>query len=329
MSDRIPQPHQGGRCETGSERVSATPSASGAGGVVASSHRAASRRAGASPTTALPRPRDLRETQLWMLAAVTGAESDLDAAEGAFTDGPRMAARERVEIYRSGYRARLIECLVDDYPVLAQLLERPRFEQLCLGYIERHPSSAPNLNGFGRHLPAFCLEADVDDVFDDVRAFASELATLEWTLVEVLHAETSEPASLASLQGVPAEAWGGVTFTPSEAVRVLRFAYPVSAFFQAVWQGGGVPPAPAPEATSMVIYRQGLGLWRMDLTPAMTRVLDALLAGSPLGDALSAIAIDEDDAGALAEAERSVMIWFQAWMAGGFFSGVSANLPTP
>jgi hypothetical protein len=60
----------------------------------------------------------------------------------------------------------------------------------------------------------------------------------------------------------------------------------------------------------------------MDLTPAMTRVLDALLEGMTIEESLGRIGVDETDPAALAEAERSVMVWFSEWMQGGFFAGV-------
>ena len=61
----------------------------------------------------------------------------------------------------------------------------------------------------------------------------------------------------------------------------------------------------------------------MDLTPAMTRVLDAMLGGSPLGEALSKIGVDETDSAAVQEAERSVMVWFREWVGSGFFRDFS------
>jgi hypothetical protein len=54
----------------------------------------------------------------------------------------------------------------------------------------------------------------------------------------------------------------------------------------------------------------------------MERVLTALLDGVPIEESLGRMGVDETDPDALAEAERSVMIWFKEWMQGGFFGGV-------
>src|SRR5690349_1648350 len=91
-----------------------------------------------------PAIRTLGEVEAWMVRAITGADSEADRAAEVVTDGPRLEARERFEIYRFGYRARLVECLADDYPVLASVLGETAFESLCASYIERFPSSSPS-----------------------------------------------------------------------------------------------------------------------------------------------------------------------------------------
>jgi hypothetical protein len=257
-----------------------------------------------------------------MVGAITGAEADAEDAEQVVTAGPRLSARERLEIYRSGYRARLVECLLDDYPVLAETLGEERFEALCHAYVDRHPSSSPSLNAFGRKMPAFCRERE--------GVFASELAALEWALVEVLHAATPPSLDLATLQAIPIEDWAGVRLIKGETVRLLSFEHPVNAYYQGR-RIGEKPDVPAPSPTATAVYRQGLTLWRLDLTPAMTRVLSALLDGVPIGAALERMTrfaipdgrgADESDPAALAEAERSVMTWFREWVEAGFFERV-------
>jgi hypothetical protein len=261
----------------------------------------------------------LRDLQLWMYGAITGPEPDVAAV---VTDGPRLGARDRFEVYRSGYVSRLVECLVDDYPVLAAALGEDAFEALATAYIARHPSRAFTLNPYGQHMSAFCREAPPPfDGFDELRGFAADLASLEWALVEVLHAEIAPALDLEALKAVPPEKWPGARLVRSEALRVCRFDFPVNTFFQAVKSTGGVPPIPAAAASATAVYLHRLSLWRMELTPAMARVLEALARGDTLGDALGTIAVEADDA-ARAEAEQSVMIWFREWVSSGFFARV-------
>jgi hypothetical protein len=265
---------------------------------------------------ALPAPRSasLRDLQAWLVSAICD-NREADAA-AVVTAGPKLSARERLDIYRYGYRARLSECLGDDYPALAATLGEVRFAALCDAYIEQYPSASPSLNAFGRHMSALCAK--------EHGPFLAELARLEWALVEVVHAEMPAPLDLAALQALAPEAWNGVRLLKSDAVRLLQFEYGTNAYYQAFRSEGRLgPPAPPPQASATAVYRIGPTLWRMDLTAAMTRVLTALFAGVTIGEALNQIHVDERDESALAEAERSVAVWFSAWVRAGFFA--SAN----
>lgn len=318
MTDRLPAPMADAARAGPIERASATPStssakvrSSGSPGAVAA--RPSARRAAGDW---IATPRGLADVEEWMVGAITSIE-DPRGVDAVVSDGPRQTASERFEVYRRGYRARLAECLADDYPVLAEVLGAESFEDLCLAYVDRHPSSSPNLNFFGRHMERFCRESQPLGATHDA-AFLSELAALEWALVESIHAEASEPLDAARLQALRPEEWSGVRFVPSGSVALLKFQFPVNAYYQAR-RTGGAPDAPDPGASATAVYRKGLTVWRMDLTPAMTRVLEALLGGVSLGDALGRIGVDETGDLAVKEAERSVMIWFREWVAAGFF----------
>lgn len=307
--DRLPAPVADALTKPAVERASATS---------ARRTRAVSRDA-VVPVQAEPAPRTLADVEAWMVRAIVSRDA-LPAVADVVTDGPRLTAADRFEIYRSGYRSRLVECLRDDYPVLAESIGAERFDALCSAYVDRHPSRSPSLNAFGRHMARFCREADVFEVAERVEFF-SELAELEWAVVEAIHAEAPTSFDAKRLEGLAPEAWGDVRFVPSSAVRLLRFGFPVNGYYQA-HRNGRAPAIPGRSESSTAVYRCGLTLWRMDLTPAMERVLRALLSGAPLGLALSQIGVDETDPSALAEAERSVMIWFREWVRSGFFADV-------
>jgi hypothetical protein len=234
---------------------------------------------------------------------------------------------------------RLIECLADDYPVLQSALGHAAFEALCRAYITAHPSTSRSLNYYGRHLADFCRGAGAAVIEREPEAASccatsaaggarptaaccADLAALEWSLVEVLHAPEAATLSHEELARVPAERWGEAVLRPSAAARILRFEHPVNAYFQAVREDRA-PELPAPAPSSTVVYRKGFTIWRMDLTPLTEGLLSSLFAGTPLGEALGAIDPGEIDEEAMAELERSVMQWFGEWVQGGLFGGVS------
>ena len=308
MPDRLPEPRAMPLPPTAAERASATPGA------------VHTRDANVRARRGLPRPRSLREQQAWLLDAITAPEPR--DPSGVVRERPQLSAAERLHVYRHAYRARLVEVLRDDYSVLAESIADEAFEALCHAYIEQHPSRSSNLNHYGRHMAAVCAASELP-----AHPFLSELAALEWALVEVIHAEAGA-LDPEALQRVPPKAWAGVRLVPSEALRLLRFSYPVNTYYQSCRtreNGAPVPPLPAAGASATAVYRRGPTLWRMDLTPAMARVLAALMAERTIAEALAQIGVDESDHAALAEAERSVMTWFQAWVSSGFFIQVRAG----
>jgi hypothetical protein len=265
------------------------------------------------------RLRSLSELQAWMMDALTGTHAS--SGLGIVVDGPQLSAAGRLQIYRHAYTARLLECLRDDYPVLAATLGDSRFEELGRRYIGLHPSDSFSLNAWGRHLASACAASPSLEH----AAFYAELAVLEWALVEVTHAQAAAPLDPSEFQRIPADAWSEIRLIASDALRLLSFQYPVNAHYQAYRSEGIVLPLPAATPSTTAVYRRELTLWRMDLTRAMTRVLSALLAGETLGQALARIELDGADAAAVAEAERSVMVWFQAWVTSGFFARVEVG----
>lgn len=269
----------------------------------------------------------LREAQEWFAGAITTPESDpsVVSAEGAaqeLTAGPRLSPLERLDVYRTAYHARLVECLADDYPALQAALGGRTFEALCRAYIARHPSASPNLNAYGAGMPAFCrAETALDD-----RAFAADLATLEWAIVEVIHAPGAAPLTPERLAEVPAAAWAGARLEATPAFRLVRAAYPVNRFFQAFRDGEDLAvPAASPSTTA--VYRSGPTVWRMDLTAPMAMLLERLVAGDALESALNRAATAMDDVPQDVLGQR-LMAWFQGWVSGGLFTGIAID-PAP
>ena len=275
----------------------------------------------------------LRDQQVWFARAVMTPEEGpatlpdrdglnaIHAITDRLTDGPRLSARERFDIYRRGYHARLLECLVDDYPVLQHALGEAAFEDLCRAYIAAFPSEGPSLNAFGRRMAQFCRSgapAPLDA--PGARAFAADLADLEWTIVEMIHAPGSEPLTVDGLREVPMDAWAGARLVANTASRLLRFGHPVNAYFQA-FRSGGSPTIPEPAPSATVVYRSGPSVWRMDLTVPMFDVLSSLRAGESLGAALARAQASLGDIDER-EAAARVLAWFREWVTSGLFARV-------
>lgn len=294
--DRGPAPELGGASDTYEvERASATPLAP-ADPAFAADHSAA------AVVEPLRGPLSLQLE--WFAAAVMDQTLGSLAVERVLTAGPQLSAKGRLHLYQYSYRARLIECLSDDYPAVKYAAGEARFEELAGKYIDAFPSRTPSLNFYGKHFSEFMSSLG--------EPFFADLSRLEWAMVEVLHAAPSPVLSMAHLQEMPPEAWGNIRFRPAPSLRFHKFDHPVNKFLRAQRYGEN-PPLPSPAWSATAIYRKEYTIWRMDFTEPMAEVMSRLLAHETLGDALSTL--PEALAG-------DVMVWFREWVSGGFFESV-------
>jgi len=235
--------------------------------------------------------------------------------ERVLTSGPQQDALERIGVYHYAYHARLVECLADDFPTVRHALGETVFSRLARAFIAAHPSRSANLNSYGGGLVTYC-RAPRRSI--PRRAFVADLATLEWAMVEVLHAAAAPTLSTDALRTLSPERWARLRFRPSATVRLLRFDHPVNAYLQA-FREERAPRIPRPGWSATAVYRQGFTIWRMDLSPPMAEVLAALFAGKTLGDALAALQRRHADAEALVP---MIMRCFREWTEGGLFAAL-------
>jgi hypothetical protein len=276
-------------------------------------------RLGSAPSWTLGKL-DLRAQQQWFADIVSTPEAepapvDERSAARLITPSATLSSLERIDIYRQGYHARLIECLLDDYPVLQHALGEEGFEALCRRYIARHPSRAPSLNFFGRHMADFCRTEALPEP-----AFAADLAALEWAVVLGIHAPTAPSIGFEDLGKVPPERWPGARFTVNPSLRVLRFGYPVNAYLQA-YRNEQSPTVPDLSKNAVAVYRTGRSVWRLELEPTMVTLIESLAVGATLEAALGEVQallseLSEEDAA------RMVSHCFQHAVSSGLFSAV-------
>jgi hypothetical protein len=187
----------------------------------------------------------LRELQEVFAAVATGRIS----AEAL---GPTAGqSRARVEVYVEAYFSRLRDVLLDDYPKLTRAIGE-RFAALCRDYIRAYPSDRPSLRHFGRHLPAFLLEAPLSKE----RPWLADLARLEWARVEAFDAADRSTMTLEDLQAVPADNWAELRLAFVPSVHVLELAWPVDEIWRALDDRETVSSF-APRLTTTVVWRNG------------------------------------------------------------------------
>jgi len=321
---------------------------------------------------ASPRP-PLDVVQQWFQAVVThpagvaaGAASpaaqrlvrlDRGALEQLVRRSRRLTAEQRLEIYANAYYARLLECLRDTFPVLAQVLGAEVFDSFAFDYLQRYPSRSYTLYRLAESFPRFLDETRLDRPAAAGEAgaagratpawpdFLIDLATLELAIAEVFDGPGAEDEPLLAPADLLAHQAGGnfaaARLAPVPCLRLLRFRYPVNAFFSSAMamrarrpaeppESPGSPPPvtdaagaaaelpiPDPGDEHLALSRTDYVVRRYPLTPFESAVLAALLAGATVGDAIAGAAAASD----LPDDELATQLdaAFRRWTAAGFF----------
>lgn len=292
-------------------------------------------------------PRSLDVVQRWFQAVVThpaGVEGGADSEEAQRLIGLKrgeleavvrrsknLTAAERLAIYANAYYARLLECLGAFYPVLKTALGEDVFDSFAFEYLQRYPSRSYTLDHLGEKFARFLDETRPDREEEgapgeaDWPDFLIDLATLEWNLGQVFDGPGVEFQTLLTaeaLQSLPAERFGEARLMPVPCLRLLAFRYPVNAYYtaaRAAEEGEELPvPDPAPELVAL--SRREFVVRRYPLSAPQHALLEKILAGAPVGEAIAAAAeasgLDDD---ALAADLQS---WFRFWVAEGFFQSI-------
>jgi hypothetical protein len=262
---------------------------------------------------------DLAALQRWLFERVLDpAPADPEAAAAVVISG-QLPAAERIEVYRHGYAARLVECLEDDYPALQHALGGGAFEALCRDFIREHPPPSPSLNYYGAPFARFVAARP-----ERWSEPASELAQLEWALVEAIHAEEGERLDSAALGRLAPEDWSRARLVPSPTLRLLRLRHAVADHYQAFAQGSVASGRwPSPGESAVAVCRREADVWRVCIPTALAPLLSRLISGTPLLTAIERCTALDQSAGSAAIAPEELQRAFHDWVACGMFAAVA------
>ena len=241
-----------------------------------------------------------------------------------------LTAAERLGIYANAYYARLLECLGAYFPILQKTLSEEVFTGFAFEYLQHYPSKSYTLDRLGESFARFLEETRPEPEEGEIPGaswpdFLIDLAILEWNVNQVFDGPGVEGQSLLTaeaLQSFPAGRFAEARLIPVPCLRLLSFRFSVNAYYTAARRAGEdeeVPyPAPAPEHVALT--RRDFVVRRYSLAPAQHALLEKVLAGAPVGEAIQAAAEASDlDDDALAVELRT---WFRFWVAEGFFQSI-------
>lgn len=196
---------------------------------------------------------------------------------------------ERLAVYAGGLLARTEEAFTEVYEAVRFVIGHSRFHELAHAYSRRYSSSHYNLSFIGRHLPEFLREPAPEDWVKDY-PFLSDLAALEWRVAMAFHAFDGEPMNPAGLKEIAPGDWERIRFIFQPSAAVTCSPWPVLDIWQArklSIKEVNIDLVNRPQ--SILIYRQGLKVQCELISKECRLLLERLISGSKLGDALEAL----------------------------------------
>ncbi len=174
-------------------------------------------------------------------------------------DVGRLPAVTGLGIYTHAYGARLREALGNDHPVLGAYLGDERWESLCKGYVDAHPSRVRSLRDFGNALPAYLAETEPFRGHPQL----AELARFERALLDSFDAADDPRADWSQLQAIAPERWPALRMRLHRSVRVHRARHGSVTIWQAI-KADQPPPehAGVEDAVDWVLWRDQDGIGR-------------------------------------------------------------------
>ncbi len=220
---------------------------------------------------------------------------------------PGVDSLTRLDVYREGYPARILEALREAYPAIANICGEGSFANLVRRYLRACDVSASSLNDIGRQLPAHCTR----DPLAANLPFLADLARLEWAVLCAFHSRQRDPIDAASFSTWDMSDWERAIFSFQPSLAIVHSAWPI----RDLWQSRQIPRTEididlTDRPQSVLVRRSGYEV-DCDLLPdAHAIVLESLLGGSTLATAMASLA-------ECAGSEEDPARMFATWLAAG------------
>jgi hypothetical protein len=256
--------------------------------------------------------------------------SNATEADALIKPNDRLNSFERLEIYNRQYWFRLYSSFEEDFPGLKAIIGGKKFDKLMREYLYECPSQSFSLRNLGSQLEPWLnahseyLEPRFDLGLDMVR--------LEWAHIEAF--DSGEAALLDADDLASIDENSQLHLQPY--LRILQLRYPVDDLLIELRSESGSSDASSnnanasrrtrhvrrvamlePEHIYLALHRHENSIYYKRLHGEDYRLLEALIAGQPIGAAIDA-AFEES---AIADDDRSSFLQqaFASWAALGWF----------
>lgn len=257
--------------------------------------------------------------------------SNVSEADAIIRPNDRLTSFERLEIYNRQYWFRLYSCFEEDFPGLQAIVGRAKFDALMRAYLTDCPSESFSLRNLGSRLETW-LEQHPEHMAPHP-TLARDMVRLEWAHIEAFDSEDRPRLSAKKFAAVDEDS----ILRLQPHLRLLALSYPVDDLLLQVRTENGSSTssannantsrkrrhvrhvaALAPRPIHLAVHRHENSVWYKPLSPEEFRLLEALIAGKALGEAID-LALESSP---LPEDARAVFLQeaFATWSMLGWFT---------
>ncbi|HLX37035.1 MAG TPA: DNA-binding domain-containing protein [Candidatus Binataceae bacterium] len=260
-------------------------------------------------------PSDLNWTEQLLYRLITAPsgvaeglalEKSLDLTDVIAGDD-RLSAEERVDIYANMYFYRILDVLKEDFPATLATIGDARFHNLVTGYLIEYPPGHFSISHAGAHFAAFTANHPMREEFPHL----TDLARMERALIEVFHAADATPLDAKSMGAIPPSEWPALKLTRHPATQTLELEWDVAPILDALERGANLP-MPAPQRTSILVWRKRNHVFYRAINSVEREELDTLAHGCTFAELCEVIANTAEGDAAVAINTR-----LEAWLRDG------------
>jgi hypothetical protein len=208
----------------------------------------------------------------------------------------KISIETRLNIYRNAYRARLVEALTSNYPILYAYLGHENFERIVNDYINQFPSHYRSIRWFGDQLSHFLTEHPETKALP----YLAELAQFEWIQTLVFDAADHPILQIETVAHIPPESWMNMRFIPHPSVHRINFTWNIVQIWQAFSDQQKVDePVKHSAPIPWILWRRDLINRFYSLTTEESWAIDAVLQHLTFGELCEGLCqwFNEEDAG--------------------------------
>lgn len=187
-----------------------------------------------------------------------------------------LTPETRINIYKHGYRARLVDTLADNYPKLRQYLGDDKFHKLANHYLNTHPSNFRSIRWFGDKLSIFLREQQPYCKFP----ILAELAQFEWAIEATFDAVDKTIQTVEEFKSIPPEAWGKMTFTFHPSLHCIEFKYNVVSIWESISKDSKKRAIRLKTPRQVLFWRHELETFYRVLSPMEACILKGAINGN-------------------------------------------------